>query len=131
MANETMKKVKDNVRKGMAEVGKTAAHLKADAKAEVTRIQVTDTDAEPRIISGNKTDAEKTSEAVELIFGINAGIIWESLNLNGPMSVSDLAAATSLLPEDIYGALGWLGRENKISVERDGTVRVYSLRLEN
>ena len=129
MANETMKKVKDNVRKGMAEVGKTAAHLKADAKAEVTRIQVTGTDAEPRIIPENKTDAEKTSEAVELIFGINAGIIWESLNLNGPMSVSDLAAATSLLPEDIYGALGWLGRENKISVEREGTVRVYSLRL--
>ncbi len=46
MANETMKKVKDNVRKGMAEVGKTAAHLKADAKAEVTRIQVTGADAE-------------------------------------------------------------------------------------
>ena len=129
MANDTMKKVKDNVRKGMAEVGKTAAHLKADAKAEVTRIQVTDTDAEPRIISGNKIDAEKTSEAVELIFGINAGIIWESLNLNGPMSVSDLAEATTLLPEDIYGALGWLGRENKISVERKGTVRFYSLRL--
>jgi hypothetical protein len=47
------------------------------------------------------------------------------------MAVSDLAAATSLLPEDIYGALGWLGRENKISVEREGTVRFYSLRLEN
>jgi hypothetical protein len=129
MANETMKKVKDNVRKGMAEVGKTAAHLKADAKAEVTRIQVTGTDAEPLPISGNKINAEKASEAVELIFGINAGIIWESLNLNGPMSVSDLAEATTLLPEDIYGALGWLGRENKISVEREGTVRVYSLRL--
>ena len=129
MANETMKKVKDNVRKGMAEVGKTAAHLKADAKAEVTRIQVTGTDAEPLPISGNKINAEKASEAVELIFGINAGIVWESLNLNGPMSVSDLAAATSLLPEDIYGALGWLGRENKISVEREGTVRVYSLSL--
>ena len=129
MANETMKKVKDNVRKGMAEVGKTAAHLKADAKAEVTRIQVTGTDAEPLPISGNKIDAEKTSEAVELIFGINAGIIWESLNLNGPKSVSDLAADTSLLPEDIYGALGWLGRENKISVEKEGTVRFYSLRL--
>ena len=129
MANETMKKVKDNVRKGMAEVGKTAAHLKADAKAEVTRIQVTGTDAEPLPISGNKINAEKASEAVELIFGINAGIIWESLNLNGPMSVSDLAEATTLLPEDIYGALGWLGRENKISVEREGTVRFYSLRL--
>lgn len=129
MANETMKKMKDNVRKGMAEVGKTAAHLKADAKAEVTRIQVTGTDAEPRPISGNKTDAEKASEAVELIFGINAGIIWESLNLKGPMSVSDLVEATALLPEEIYGALGWLGREDKISVEREGTVRIYSLRL--
>lgn len=129
MANETMKKVKDNVRKGMAEVGKTAAHLKADAKAEVTRIQVTGTDAEPLPISGNKIDADRASEAVELIFGTNAGIVWESLNLKGSMSVSDLAAATSLLPEDIYGALGWLGRENKISVEREGTVRFYSLRL--
>jgi hypothetical protein len=129
MANKTMKKVKDNVRKGMAEVGKTAAHLKADAKAEVTRIQVTGTDAEPQPVSGNKIDAEKASEAVELIFGINAGIIWESLNLNGPMSLSDLIEATSLIPEEIYGALGWLGRENKISVEREGTVRVYSLRL--
>jgi DNA-binding transcriptional ArsR family regulator len=129
MANETMKKVKDNVRKGMAEVGKTAAHLKADAKAEVTRIQVTGTDAEPRPISGNKINAEKASEAVELIFGINAGIIWDSLNLNGPMTVNDLAKATSLLPEEIHGALGWLGRENKIAVEREGTVRFYSLRL--
>jgi hypothetical protein len=129
MANKTMKKVKDNVRKGMAEVGKTAAHLKADVKAEATRIQVTGTDAEPRPISGNKTDAEKASEAVELIFGINAGIVWESLSLNGPMSVTDLVEATSLLPEEIYGALGWLGRENKISVERKGTIRVYSLRL--
>jgi hypothetical protein len=129
VANETMKKVKDNVRKGMAEVGKTAAHLKADAKAEVTRIRVNDTDAEPRIIFGNKIDTEKGSESVELIFGINAGIIWESLNLNGPMSVSDLVEATTLLPEEIHGALGWLGRENKIAVEREGTVRFYSLRL--
>jgi len=129
VANETMKKVKDNVRKGMAEVGKTAAYLKADAKAEVTRIQVTGTDAEPQPICENKRDAEKASEAVELTFGINAGIIWESLNLNGPMSVTDLVEATSLLPEEIYGALGWLGRENKISVEREETVRVYSLRL--
>jgi Protein of unknown function (DUF2582). len=129
MANETMKKVKDNVRKGMAEVGKTAAHLKADAKAEVTRIQVTGTDAEPLPISGKKIDADRASEAVELIFGTNAGIVWESLNLKGSMSVSDLAEATTLLPEDIYGALGWLGRENKISVEREGTVRFYSLRL--
>jgi hypothetical protein len=128
MANETMKKVKDNVRKGMADVGKTAANLKAGAKAEVTRIQVTGADAEPRPVSGKKIDAKTASEDVELIFGINAGIIWKSLNQNGPMTVNDLAKATSLLPEEIYGALGWLGRENKIFVERKGTVRIYSLK---
>jgi hypothetical protein len=128
MANKTMKKVKDNVRKGMAEVGKTAAHLKADAKAEVTRIQDTGADAEPLPSSGKKIDADKANEAVELIFGINAGMVWESLNLNGPMSVSDLAEATSLLPEEIYGALGWLGRENKIWLEIQEGVRFFSLR---
>ena len=129
VANETMKKVKADVRKGMAEVGKTAANLKAGAKAEVTRIQVAGADAELRPVPGKKIDVEKVSEDVELIFGINAGIIWNSLNLKGPMTVSDLATATALLPEDIYGALGWLARENKIIVERQATVRTYSLRL--
>jgi hypothetical protein len=59
MANKTMKKVKDNVRKGMAEVGKTAAHLKADAKAEVTRIRVTDTDTD----ADADVDADVTAPA--------------------------------------------------------------------
>jgi hypothetical protein len=129
VANETMKKVKADVRKGMAEVGKTAANLKAGAKAEVTRIQVAGADAELRPVSGKKIEIEKTSEDVELIFGMNAGTIWRSLNQKGPMTISDLAKATALLPEDIYGALGWLARENKIFVERQGTVRIYSLRL--
>ena len=129
MANETMKKVKADVRKGMAEVGKTAANLKAGAKAEVTRIQVAGSDAELRPVSGKKIEIEKKNEDVELIFGMNAGIIWKSLNSKGPMTVNDLVKATALLPEDIYGALGWLARENKIFVERQGTVRTYSLRL--
>ena len=101
MANGTMKKAKARAKKSMAEAG-NAANFKAD---------------------------EKSSESVELIFGTNAGITWESLNLMGPMTVDDLVKATALLPEEIYGALGWLGRENKISVERQGTERVYSLKL--
>ena len=129
MANGTMKKVRADVRKGMAEVSKTAANLKAGAKAEVTKIQVAGADAEPQPVSGKKMDAEITKENVELIFGINAGIIWKSLNVKGSMTVSDLIKATDLHPEEVYGALGWLARENKISVERKGTVRVYSLRL--
>ncbi len=129
VANETMKKVKADVRKGMAGVGKTAANLKAGAKAEVTRIQVAGADAEQRPVSGKKMDTERASEDVELIFGINAGIVWKSLNQKGPMTVNDLVKATALPLEEIYGALGWLARENKIFVERQGTVRIYSLRL--
>jgi hypothetical protein len=103
MTNGTMKKAKARAKKSTAEAGKVAG-LKAD---------------------------EKASEPVELIFGVNAGIIWESLNLDGPMTVDDLVKATDLPSEEIYGALGWLGRENKISVERQGTERVYSLSYEN
>jgi len=43
------------------------------------------------------------------------------------MTISDLMKATALQPEELYGALGWLGRENKISVEIRGMARVFSL----
>jgi hypothetical protein len=44
------------------------------------------------------------------------------------MSIDDIVKATALNPEEIYGALGWLGRENKISLETRGKVRFFSLR---
>ena len=65
---------------------------------------------------------------VESIFGLKAGIVWEALNQNGPSTIGDIAQATSLRREEIYGALGWLGRENKISVERRGRAMVFTLR---
>lgn len=65
---------------------------------------------------------------IEEIFGLRAGIVWNALNQNGPSSITDLVKATSLSREEISGALGWLGRENKISVEMRGKARVFSLR---
>ena len=76
----------------------------------------------------SKDDAEMTQESVESIFGTNAGIVWNALNKNGPLTISDLTKATALQPEEIYVALGWLGRENKISAGRRGKVRYISLR---
>ena len=69
-----------------------------------------------------------TEPNVELIFGVNAGVVWESLNQNGPSTIGDLVKATSLRRELVYGALGWLGRENKIVVERRGRTNVFSLK---
>ena len=152
MTNETVEKAKADVKKGMAEVGKAAANLKDDVKADVkklkanfehnadvekkadaTRILVTDADTGARPDSGKKkADAkaytEEARDMVESVFGVNAGIVWKALNLNGPMTIDDLVKATTLNPEEIYGALGWLGRENKITLETRGVVRFFSLR---
>jgi len=68
-----------------------------------------------------------TEMTIESMFGVKAGIVWEALSQNGPSTVGDIAQATSLRREEIYGALGWLGRENKITVERRGRAAVFSL----
>jgi hypothetical protein len=70
-----------------------------------------------------------TEMTIESEFGIRAGIVWESLNQKGPSTVGDIVKATGLRRELVYGALGWLGRENKITVERHGRAIVFSLRL--
>ncbi|HOT06932.1 MAG: hypothetical protein A4E45_00125 [Methanosaeta sp. PtaB.Bin039] len=64
---------------------------------------------------------------VEGIFGEKAGIVWEALNQNGPSTIDGIVKATGLRRELVYGALGWLGRENKIAVERRGRAMVFSL----
>ena len=64
---------------------------------------------------------------VDAIFGLKAGIVWEALNQNGPSTVGELMKATKLSREEIYGALGWLGREEKISVQMRGRARIFSL----
>jgi hypothetical protein len=69
-----------------------------------------------------------TDITVESIFGVKAGIVWESLNNNGPSTIGDIVEATSLRRELVYAALGWLARENKIFAERRGRAMVFSLR---
>ena len=64
---------------------------------------------------------------VESIFGTNAGIVWQALSKNGPNNIADLAKLTSLSREDVLGALGWLGRENKITLKMRGRAMIFSL----
>lgn len=67
---------------------------------------------------------------VEFLFGTNAGIVWKALNQNGSNNIRSLVKTTSLSREEIYGALGWLGRENKLVMEQKGRAMVFSLREE-
>ena len=66
-------------------------------------------------------------KTIESIFGTNAGIVWEALSKNGPKNIADLVKITSLSREEVFGALGWLGRENKIELQKRGRAMVFSL----
>jgi len=52
------------------------------------------------------------------IIGNNAGLVWNALSANNGLTVKALKKATKISKEkDLYAALGWLGREGKISIE--------------
>ena len=56
---------------------------------------------------------------VEEYFGCKAGIVWNALSERGPQNISQLKRATKLLDSELYAALGWLARENKIEILGD------------
>lgn len=49
--------------------------------------------------------------------GNNAGIVWNALNGEGVKNLKDVKKATKLTEKDLYAALGWLAREEKINFE--------------
>lgn len=57
--------------------------------------------------------------------GTNAGLVWKVLSEGGKMNVKQLKKATKLIDKDLYAALGWLAKENKLAFEElDGDVFV-------
>jgi len=52
--------------------------------------------------------------------GITAGKIWEILNGTEGMSLKQLKKESKLIYNDLYLGLGWLAREQKITVTEDG-----------
>ena len=45
--------------------------------------------------------------------GINAGLVWNALS-NGNLEIKALKKAAKLTEKDLYAAIGWLAREEKI-----------------
>ena len=52
------------------------------------------------------------------LIGTNAGIIWNLLNNNQKWSITQLKEASGLSEKEIYSAIGWLARENKIEIDK-------------
>lgn len=59
--------------------------------------------------------------------GENAGKVWKTLNDKGPLNLSALKKAAKLDDRQLYLALGWLAREDKVAIEK--SKNTVSIRL--
>ena len=63
--------------------------------------------------------------------GENAGIVWRTLESKGILSFEELQAETKLDQLQLFTAIGWLAREDKISFNKENgitSVRLYQER---
>ena len=63
--------------------------------------------------------------------GENAGIVWRTLESKGSLSFEELQAETKLDQLQLFSAIGWLAREDKISFNKENgitSVRLYQER---
>lgn len=68
-----------------------------------------------------------SSSCVEQI-GETAGVVWRYLETSGPQKMTQLVKSIDAPRDTLMQALGWLAREDKISIDEDGRARVVSLR---
>ncbi|MDO9047504.1 MAG: winged helix-turn-helix domain-containing protein [Methylobacter sp.] len=60
--------------------------------------------------------------------GDTAGIVWEYLDKNGPSSVNKVTTETGINRNDVQRAIGWLCKEDKLSIEMIGRAETLSLK---
>lgn len=60
--------------------------------------------------------------------GEAAGIVWKYLDTNGPSSVNKVTTETGISKNDVQRAIGWLSKEDKLSIEMVGRAETLSLK---
>ena len=48
---------------------------------------------------------------------MNAGLVWNALNESEGLTLKGLKKVTKLKDKQLYAALGWLSREDKVTIE--------------
>ena len=56
------------------------------------------------------------------------GIVWKYLDKNGASSVNKVTTETGLNRNDVQRAIGWLCKEDKLSIEMIGRAETLSLK---
>lgn len=62
--------------------------------------------------------------------GADAGIVWRLLADRGMLSLNEIEEQTNLNPLNLMLAIGWLLKEDKIYLTRDGETLCLELRHE-
>lgn len=57
-----------------------------------------------------------------------AGIVWQYLDKNGPSSVNKVTTESGLSRNDVQRAIGWLSKEDKLTIEMIGRAETLSLK---
>ena len=53
--------------------------------------------------------------------GTTAGVVWTALSTSGKMSIKELKKVTKIRADkDLFSALGWLAKEDKLVFEEKG-----------
>lgn len=60
--------------------------------------------------------------------GDAAGIVWNYLDKNGASSVNKVTTETGINKNDVQRAIGWLSKEDKLSIEMVGRAETLSLK---
>jgi len=64
----------------------------------------------------------------EEVFGMNAGKVWNALKSKGMLTALQISKEAGLKITDVFGALGWLGREGKLEIVEEKKKVMYKLK---
>jgi hypothetical protein len=73
------------------------------------------------------TDVSTTVSCLEQI-GQTAGLVWQTLNEQGPQSLAKLVKSIDAPRDLVMQAVGWLAREDKVWIEDSKRGRMIGLR---
>jgi predicted transcriptional regulator len=62
------------------------------------------------------------------LIGSAAGTVWKYLNKEGETSVSKLSKATNLDTKTLQRAIGWLAKEDKLTIALKGRTEIVALK---
>ena len=68
-----------------------------------------------------------TAEVFATEVGHMAGDVWQLLDNNGPLSITEIVKMIDAPRDQVMQSIGWLAREGKLTVRTEGRRKIASL----